>query len=94
MTKVSDTEKLKFLNYNIFVPNDLRPILYRLLQVIAEQNFTKNDTNTSDYISRLIKVVQMVYHQEQNISTTTDHEGTFSGVAVMDTEDNYVSVVT
>lgn len=94
MTKVYEAGKLKFMNYNVIMPNDssLTPMMQRILQIIGQHNFTKDDTKKSDYIFRLIEVVQKVY-QEQN-SIMTYYEGTFSDVAVMDTEDNYVSVVT
>lgn len=90
---MSESVGLTFYGYNIFVPynSSLGTILLKNLQEIKVYNFTKNDILRPDYIYRIADITQKVV-QEQNISAEY-HEGSFSNIAVMDTHDNYVSLV-
>lgn len=86
--------KLTFMDYDVYIPNfpTAGPILSILLQHIEALNFSQTDTNKPIYMYRLGELTQAVY-TELNISKKF-HQGTSSNVAVMDMNDNYVSVVT
>lgn len=93
LPSVSEGKKLKFSGYNVFVPNNhsMATMLPKTLHEIGEHNFTKRDSLKSEYIYRLAQITQRI-HQQQNLSSKY-HEGTFSNIAVMDTQDHYVSLV-
>lgn len=86
--------KLTFMDYDVYVPNfpTAGPILSIQLQHIEAMNFSQDDTKKPIYMYRLGELTQAVY-TELNISRKF-HQGTSSNVAVMDMNDNYVSVVT
>ncbi|CAG9772957.1 unnamed protein product [Ceutorhynchus assimilis] len=80
-----------FHNYNVFVPSQdsIGPILLVNLREIEEYNFTQlNVAATKKILETTLKI-----YQEFNVSSKF-HQGTSSNVAVMDLEDNYVSLVT
>lgn len=92
--KEIESVKLQFYKYNIFVPNTSisEPILMSILQEMQLHNFTEQDIVKLEYINRIIDVTKKIY-QEKNI-TSINNEESFSNIAVMDNEDNYVSLVT
>lgn len=86
--------KLKFRNYNIYVPDHQTsgPVLLINLHHIEYMNFTLKDTIHPEYIYRLAEITKITYSDlavPQNF-----YQGTSSNVAVMDLDDNYVSLVT
>lgn len=85
---------MNFYDYIVYMPNILTagPVLSSLLYNINNINITYNDSLKPEYVYRLAKEVQTVY-KEYNVSNNF-HQGTSSNVAVMDLNDNYVSVVT
>ncbi|XP_017786639.1 PREDICTED: gamma-glutamyltransferase 7-like [Nicrophorus vespilloides] len=84
----------RFQDYNVYVPNSpsIGPDLLKILQMIDQHNFTTLDTVKPEYYYRLAEITKEIY-TERNI-TTNFHEGTSSNVAVIDKDDNYVSLVT
>ncbi|XP_076260685.1 glutathione hydrolase 7-like isoform X2 [Rhynchophorus ferrugineus] len=83
--------KSTFHNYDVFVPSleSVGPMLLVNLREIEEYNFTKL---ASDSIKTILESTLKVY-QEFNINDKF-HEGTSTNVAVMDLDENYVSLVT
>lgn len=89
---VLHTLKVPFRNYNIFMPNfpASGPILSAVLRYMESNNVTH--VNTLDYIYYFPHIIRTVY-EDFNI-TNTFHRGTSTNIAVMDLDDNYVSLVT
>lgn len=85
--------KLKFRNYNVYVPDHQTsgPVLLINLHHIEYMNFTLKDTVNPEYIYRLAEITKITYSDlgvPQHF-----YQGTASNVAVMDLDDNYVSLV-
>lgn len=67
-------------------------ILFFNLEHIRELNFTKNNINEIDYIFNLANITKTVYTKYNVLSRF--HQSTISNIAVMDSNDLYVSLVT
>ncbi|KAJ8917180.1 hypothetical protein NQ315_012672 [Exocentrus adspersus] len=90
---LSQALKSSFNNYDVYVPNTpIGPALVSNLKKMESFNFTEKDTAKPEYTYRLVEATQDTY-AEYNISDRF-HEGTSSNVAVIDMNDNYVSLVT
>lgn len=83
--------KSTFHNYDVFVPSleSIGPILLVNLREIEEYNFTQTDSQSA---KKIVDSTLKIYG-EFNVSTKF-HEGTSTNIAVMDMDDNYVSLVT
>lgn len=62
------------------------------LQDIKKYNFTQKDAIKPEFTYRIAETTQLIY-EELNI-TKKFHRGTSTNVAVIDLNDNYVSLVT
>nr|CAH7713673.1 unnamed protein product [Callosobruchus chinensis] len=82
-----------FYGYNVFVPNTSSgPLLLHNLQEIGLLNFTKEDVDRPGFVFNVARSTQTVYLEEK--VSNKFHEGTLSSVAVIDTDELYVSLVT
>ncbi|CAG9856985.1 unnamed protein product [Phyllotreta striolata] len=83
----SVVRKIEFARYNVFAPHE-DVFIEEALREIGKTNYTERDVNSFDFISKTARLVES-FHENG-----TYHEGTISNVAVMDTDDVYVSLVT
>uniref|UniRef100_A0A6P7FM53 Glutathione hydrolase 5 proenzyme-like n=1 Tax=Diabrotica virgifera virgifera TaxID=50390 RepID=A0A6P7FM53_DIAVI len=95
-TALTETVKVtKFKNFEIYVPQNDESVGQFLVDALNElEKMNLNDAVFADpsYAHELVDVIQ--YYQHENTTYNLFHEGTISDVAVMDAEDNYVSLVT
>ncbi|XP_050309798.1 glutathione hydrolase 7-like [Anthonomus grandis grandis] len=82
--------KSSFHNYDVFVPasETIGSVLLVNLREIEEYNFTKVNTEA---VKRILDSTLKTYNEFK--VTSRFHEGTSTNIAVMDMEDNYVSLV-
>ncbi|XP_066145346.1 glutathione hydrolase 7-like [Euwallacea fornicatus] len=87
----SQAVKSTFHGYDVFVPSveSMGPVLLVNLREIEKYNFTEVNVDTT---KKIFETTLNIY-QEFNIGARF-HEGTSTNVAVMDLDDNYVSLVT
>ncbi|KAG5896486.1 hypothetical protein JTB14_005865 [Gonioctena quinquepunctata] len=85
-----EADQILFSNHHIYVPQGttIGPLVGHTLGEI--QNSTKRKSNKSEYIYNLAEISRNI----QSLPGVKFHEGTFSNVAVIDKDDNYVSLVT
>lgn len=83
--------KTNFHNYNVFTSNhpSMGPLLSLILQYIDHSNMTHTENHEQIYY--IPHIIQTIYG-EYNVSEIF-HEGTSTNIAVMDLEDNYVSLI-
>lgn len=84
----------KFMNFDIYVPQTdatVGQFLVNALNIFQTMNLSETVFSDPVYAHELVDVVQYYQHKNEN---STFHEGTISNIAVMDTNDNYVSLVT
>lgn len=76
------------------MPNtpSIGPLLLVNLQDIKKYNFTEKDADKPEFVYRIAETTQIIY-DELNV-TRKFHRGTSTNVAVIDLNDNYVSLVT
>ncbi|XP_065169561.1 glutathione hydrolase 7-like [Atheta coriaria] len=95
-TPTSSTALCSKLNeFNICVPNapSIGPELLMNMQRIGQNNFTKMAAvQDAEYYYHIGETTKLLY-EDLNI-TSNYHEGTSSNIAVIDKDDNYVSLVT
>ncbi|CAH0552955.1 unnamed protein product [Brassicogethes aeneus] len=84
--------KTVFNNYDIYVPgsSSIGPSLIKNLEKI--ENLEHSGVSSAEYIYRVADITENSYN-DLNI-TTNFHLGTSSNVAVMDLDENYVSLIT
>ncbi|KAL3277169.1 hypothetical protein HHI36_012521 [Cryptolaemus montrouzieri] len=89
-----DAYKFQFKRHSIYVPNvpSIGPMLSILLQQIEKLNFTLEDSKSTLYHYKMGEITQIVYKDFQ--VGYKFHEGTSSNVAVVDKNENYVSLIT
>ncbi|CAH1983301.1 unnamed protein product [Acanthoscelides obtectus] len=89
----SSALKETFYGYNVYVPNTSTGLLLlHNLRQIEQLNVTKEDTERPAFVFNVAKTTQTVYLEEK--VSNKFHEGTFSSVSVIDTDELYVSLVT
>lgn len=86
--------RFAFDKYNIYVPSapSAGSNLLANLQHVSEENFTTKDVGKPDYVSALAYIIG-TNHYNFNVSGEF-YNGTSSNVAVMDTNEQYVSLIT
>ncbi|XP_057665530.1 uncharacterized protein LOC130899539 isoform X2 [Diorhabda carinulata] len=87
----------KFMNFDIYVPQTdatVGQFLVDALNILQTMNLSETVFSDPVYAHELVDVVQYYQHKSENSTYRMFHEGTISNIAVMDTDDNYVSLVT
>ncbi|XP_056643252.1 glutathione hydrolase 7-like isoform X2 [Diorhabda sublineata] len=87
----------KFMNFDIYVPQTdatVGQFLVDALNIFQTMNLSETVFSDPVYAHELVDVVQYYQHKSENSTYRMFHEGTISNIAVMDTDDNYVSLVT
>lgn len=86
--------KSTFYHYNIYVPNipSIGPVLLVNLQHIEQMNYTLSDIKKPEFVTMIADITEAVY-ESLNVSMEF-HNGTSSNVAVIDMDEEYVSLIT
>ncbi|CAH1119072.1 unnamed protein product [Phaedon cochleariae] len=89
----SEATKVKFGNFDVFLPNDntSAALLAFALKELDSQNNSKLISTKEENIYRLAEITKNIF--TTNFSEPL-HEGTVSNIAVIDKDENYVSMVT
>lgn len=90
----SQAIKTNFNGYNIYVPSSpsIGPALLVNLQHIAQMNYSLADLTKPLFFTSLASVTEAVYKTLR--LGKTFHNGTSSNVAVIDTNEQYISLIT
>lgn len=91
--KKIESVKETFRNYNIYYPKsqNIGETLLSTFKLIENLDITKEDVNEVPYVFKLANVTQYAYNKFNHLNQF--HQGTISNVAVIDTNDVYVSLV-
>lgn len=83
--------KIKFENYDIYTTNGPGFILENILNQVEYLNMTAYNTSTPKYLNKIVNIINTEYKKLNLLGKY--YSGTSTNIAVMDTNDLYVSFI-